>query len=95
MFYQKGPIDATLADHLTGRALLAPGAMRNEDQFNDDLRRLDAKVTVTLTDQFQVFAETANLIDEPTRQCQAGRRDFVIQQERYGRSYAVGGSFRW
>lgn len=95
LFYQKGPIDATLAYHHTGRALLAPGATRNEDQFNDDLRRLDAKVTVSLTDQLQVFAEAANLTDEPTRQYQAGRSDFVIQNERYGRSYAIGASFRW
>lgn len=93
--YQKGPVDATIAYHHTGRALLAAGATRNEDQFNDDLRRLDAKLTLTLTDQFQVFAEAANLTDEPTRQYQAGRRDFVIQHERYGRSYALGASFRW
>jgi TonB-dependent receptor len=95
LFYQKGPVDATLAYHHTGRALLAPGSTRLDDQFNDDLRRLDAKVAVTLTDQFQIFAEGANLTDEPTRQYQAARRDFVIQNERYGRSYAIGASFRW
>ena len=95
LFYQKGPVDATLAYHHTGRALLAPGGTRYEDQFNDDLRRLDAKVAVTLAEQFQVFAEAANLTDEPTRQFQAGRRDFVIQNERYGRSTAIGASYRW
>lgn len=95
LFYQKGPIDATLAYHHTGRALLLPGATRDEDQFNDDFRRLDAKVSMTLAEQFQVFAEAANLTDEPTRQYHAGRRDFVIHNERYGRSYAIGASFRW
>jgi TonB-dependent receptor len=44
LFYQKGPVDATIAYHHTGRALLAVGGTANEDQFNDDLRRLDAKV---------------------------------------------------
>ncbi len=95
LFYQKGPIDATIAYHHTGRALLAVGATSNEDQFNDDLRRLDAKVTVNLTDNFSIYGEAQNLTDEPTRQYQAGIRDWVIQEERYGRSYAVGASFRW
>ncbi|HEX2214338.1 MAG TPA: TonB-dependent receptor, partial [Mycobacterium sp.] len=95
LFYQKGPVDATLAYHHTGRALLLTGATRNDDQFNDDLRRLDAKVTLRLTEQLSLFAEGQNLTDEPTRQYQAARRDWVIQDERYGRSYAIGASFRW
>lgn len=95
LFYQKGPVDATIAYHHTGRALLALGDTRLEDQFNDNLRRLDAKVTVTLTPNLSVFGEAQNLTDEPTRQYQANNRDWVIQHERYGRSYAVGASFRW
>ena len=95
LFYQKGPVDASIAYHHTGRALLAVGDTALEDQHNDDLRRLDAKVTVALNDNVSVFAEAQNLTDEPTRQYQGGNRDWVIQQERYGRSYALGASFRW
>lgn len=95
LFYQKGIVEATVAYHHTGRALLAVGDSAFEDQFNDDLRRLDAKVTLTLTPNISVFGEAQNLTDEPTRQYQGGNRDWVIQHERYGRSYAVGASFRW
>lgn len=95
LFYQKGPVDATIAYHHTGRALLAVGGTSNEDQFNDDLRRLDAKVSLKLTDNFSIYGEATNLTDEPTRQYQAGIRDWTIQEERYGRAYAVGASFRW
>lgn len=95
LFYQKGPVDATIAYHHTGRALLAPGDTRLTDQYNDDLRRLDAKVSVALGPHVTVFAEAANLTDEPTRQYQAGIRDWTIQTERYGRTYAIGGSVRW
>lgn len=95
LFYQKGMIDATIAYHHTGNALLALGDERFQDQYNDSLRRLDAKLTVNLTPNLSVFGEASNLTDEPTRQYQAGRRDWVIQNERYGRAYALGASFRW
>ena len=95
LFYQKGIVDATIAYHHTGRALLAVGDVPLEDQFNDDLRRLDAKVTLALTPNVSVYGEAQNLTDEPTRQYQGGNRDWVIQHERYGRSYALGASFRW
>jgi TonB-dependent receptor len=95
LFYQKGIVDATIAYHHTGRALLALGGTRNEDQFNDDIRRLDAKLTLNLTPNISVFGEATNLTDEPTRQYQAGIRDWTIQTERYGRAYAVGASVRW
>jgi TonB-dependent receptor len=95
LFYQKGIVDATIAYHHTGRALLVLGDTRLLDQYNNDLRRLDAKVTLNVTPNLSVFGEAQNLTDEPTRQYQAGNRDWVIQNERYGRSYAVGASFRW
>lgn len=95
LFYQKGIVDASIGYHHTGRALLALGGTPNDDQFNDDLRRLDAKVTLNLTPNLSIFGEAQNLTDEPTRQYQAGRRDWVIQQERYGRTFALGASLRW
>ncbi|QAY76539.1 TonB-dependent receptor [Sphingosinicella sp. BN140058] len=90
LFYQKGPIEASLAYHHTGRALIAADADPNADQYNDDLRRLDAKLSVAVTDRFTLFFEGQNLTDEPTRQYQGGHRDWVIQNERYGRTFWAG-----
>jgi len=95
LFYQKGPIEASVAYHHTGRALLSTGGVAFEDQYNDDLRRLDAKVSFDLTENFRVFAEGQNLTDEPTRQYQGGYRDWVVQNERYGRTFWVGASARF
>ncbi|PZU58788.1 MAG: TonB-dependent receptor [Sphingobium sp.] len=95
LFYQKGPFEASVAYHHTGRALIDPGDSDLTDTFNDDLRRLDAKVSVDVTRNVRLFAEGQNLTDEPTRQYQGGVRDWVVQNERYGRTFYVGASVRW
>jgi len=95
IFYQYGPVEASVGYHHTGRALIGIAGDPIEDQYNDDLRRLDAKVSVDIGDHFTVFAQGQNLTDEPTRQYQGGIRDWVIQQERYGRAYWLGASFRY
>jgi TonB-dependent receptor len=94
LFYQKGPVEASVAYHHTGRALIAAGDTRLTDNFNDDLRRLDAKIGVDLTRNFRVFVEAQNLTDEPTRQYQGGVRDWVSQNERYGRTFYLGASMK-
>ncbi|QNG46554.1 TonB-dependent receptor [Sphingobium yanoikuyae] len=95
LFYQKGIVEGSIAYHHTGRALIAAGDEALTDNYNDDLRRLDAKVSVDITKNVRVFAEAQNLTDEPTRQYQAGNRDWVTQNERYGRTFFVGGSLKW
>lgn len=95
LFYQKGPIEASVAYHNTGRALIALGADAAGDQYNDDLRRLDAKASFALTDAIKLFVEAQNLTDEPTRQYQSNRRDWIIQNERYGRTFYAGASVRF
>lgn len=95
LFYQRGRVEASLAFHNTGKSLLARGSDALTDQYNDDLRRLDAKASVRLTDNMTVFAEAQNLTDEPTRQYQGERRDWVIQNERYGRTFYAGVSLSW
>lgn len=95
IFYQKGAVEASLAYHHTGRALIALGADQLGDQYNDDLRRLDAKISVKLFDNLTLFAEAQNLTDEPTRQYQGQRRDWIIQNERYGRTFYAGASVRF
>lgn len=95
VFYQKGPVEASVAYHNTGKALLAIGSPSYNDQYNDDLRRLDAKVSVGLFEGIRVFAEAQNLTDEATRQYQAGNPDWVIQNERYGRTFYAGVSAKF
>jgi TonB-dependent receptor len=95
LFYQKGAVEASIAYHNTGHALLAIGSPAYNDQYNDDLRRLDAKASVALLRNVTLFVEGQNLTDEPTRQYQAGNRNWVIQNERYGRTFYVGASVKF
>lgn len=95
LFYQKGPVEASVAYHHTGRALISAGDQTLTDTYNDDLRRLDAKIGFDITSNVRLFAEGQNLTDEPTRQYQGGVRNWVVQNERYGRTFYVGASVRW
>ncbi|QNA84357.1 TonB-dependent receptor [Sphingomonas sp. So64.6b] len=95
LFYQKGPLEASVAYHNTGHALLAVGDVWYNDQYNDDLRRLDAKVSFALLKNVTLFAEAQNLTDEPTRQYQGGNPDWIIQNERYGRTFYGGVSVKF
>ncbi|UIJ46640.1 TonB-dependent receptor [Sphingomonas cannabina] len=95
LFYQKGAVEASIAYHNTGKALLSAGDVWYNDQYNDDLRRLDAKASFALLRDVRLFVEAQNLTDEPTRQYQAGNRDWVIQNERYGRTFYAGVSAKF
>ena len=95
LFYQQGPVQASVAFHNTGRSLLALGDIPLNDQFSDDYRRLDAKFSYAITENFNIFFEGQNLTDEPTRQYQANIRNWTIQNERYGRSFYAGASIRF
>jgi TonB-dependent receptor len=90
LFYQRGPFEASIAYHNTGKAVLAVSELAYNDQYNDDLRRLDAKASIRIFKDVQVFFEAQNLTDEPTRQYQAGNPDWLIQNERYGRTVYAG-----
>ena len=94
LFYQKGPFEASVAYHHTGRALLLLGDDAIADQYSDDFRRLDAKASFAILENINVFFEAQNLTDEPTRQYQGGNRTWVTQNERYGRTYYVGASVK-
>jgi TonB-dependent receptor len=95
IFYQKGRIEASIAYHNTGHALLAVGDPAYNDQYNDDLRRLDAKASYQLMENIKFFVEAQNLTDEPTRQYQAGIPNWTIQNERYGRTFYAGVSAKF
>ena len=95
LFYQRGPVEASIAYHNTGYQLLAVGTPAYNDQYNDDLRRLDAKVSVDVLRGIRLFAEAQNLTDEPTRMYQGGIKNWTIQNERYGRTFYAGVSAKF
>jgi len=95
LFYQKGPVEASVAYNHTGRALIGIAGDPIEDQYNDDLRRVDAKIAFDINEHLRLFAQGQNLTDEPTRQYQGGVSDWVIQRERYGRVFWLGATARW
>lgn len=95
LFYQSGRLEAALSYHHTGRAPQTIGSNADADTFDDDYRRLDAKVSYRLTDRVEVFVDLQNLTDEVLREYQGGRRDWLTNYERYKRTYYVGVSARW
>lgn len=95
LFYQKGPLQAALSFHHTGKNLLSLGATEAGDTYNDDYDRLDAKASYALTDKVEVFAEAQNLTDTKLRQYVGGRRDWITNYERLRQTYYVGVSARW
>ncbi len=95
LFYQRGPVEASVGYHHSGSALIGISGDELTDQYNDDFRRLDAKIAFDITPNVRIFAEGQNLTDEPTRQYQGGREDWIIQRERYGQVYWAGASVRF
>lgn len=71
------------------------GADADADSWDDDYRRLDARASYALTDNLEVFVDLQNLNDEVLREYQGGRRDWLTNYERYGRTYYLGVSARW
>jgi TonB-dependent receptor len=95
LFYQAGRVEAALSYHHTGYAIQGLGASNDADTYDDDYRRLDAKVSYQLTSNIEVYVDLQNLSDEVLREYQGGHRDWLTNYERYGRTYYVGVSARW
>ncbi|MBC9034450.1 TonB-dependent receptor [Sphingomonas sp. JC676] len=97
LFYQKGRVEASVAYHNTGKQLISAGLLDSgiQDQFNNDLRRLDAKASFKILPGARLFFEAQNLTDEPTRQYQSNNTDWLIQNERYGRTFYAGVSAKF
>lgn len=95
LFYQTDRLEAALSYHHTGRAPQSIGGDADADTFDDDYRRLDAKVSYALNDRIEVFVDLQNLTDEVLREYQGGHRDWLTNYERYKRTYYVGVSAKW
>ena len=95
LFYQKGPLEAALSFHHTGKNLLTLGATSAGDNYNDDYDRLDAKASYQINKRVEVFAEGQNLTDTILRQYVGGRSDWYTNYERQKPSYFLGVAVKW
>ena len=73
------------------------------DEIGDDARydlwvapntQLDFSLDYSINNDWSVYLEAANLLDRPLEVYQ-GSRDFTVQNELYGRSYALGVKFNF
>ena len=95
LFYQKGPFQAALSFHHTGKNLDSLGSTAASDTYNDRYERLDLKASYALNERVEVFVEGQNLIDTKLRQYIGTRRDWIVNYERLRQTYYVGVSARW
>jgi TonB-dependent receptor len=95
IFYQKGPLEAALSFHHTGKNLDSLGATAASDTYNDRYERLDLKASYALNERVEVFVEGQNLTDTKLRQYIGSRRDWITNYERLRQTYYVGVSARW
>lgn len=95
LFYQKGPIEASINYHYTGKNLDSLGANPAGDTYNDRYERVDAKASYALNERIDVFVEGQNLIDTKLRQFIGPQRDFITNYERLRRTFYAGVSARW
>jgi outer membrane receptor protein involved in Fe transport len=93
LFYQKGPVEAALSFHHTGKNLLSLGSTPAGDTYNDRYERLDAKASYAINENFEVFLEGQNLLDTKLRQFIGPQRD-VTNYERLRRTFLCGVSAR-
>lgn len=93
LFYQKGPIDASVnysynSSYLTD---LNNDPFLNLDQ--GEFGRWDAKATYTVNDSLRLFIEGVNLNDEPTSEFQGGVERRNTEFEYVGRSFFLGATY--
>jgi TonB-dependent receptor len=95
LFYQKGPLEAALSFHHTGKNLDSLGSTAASDTYNDRYERLDLKASYAINERVSVFVEGQNLTDTKLRQYIGNRRDWVTNYERLRQTYYVGVSAQW
>lgn len=90
VFYQKGPLDATVSYAYNNSYLTdfnpAPDLVLDQGAFG----RWDARVSYELFDNVKIFAEGVNLNNEPTTEFQGGRENWNTEYEYVGRTFYFG-----
>ena len=93
-FYEKGPIQARLSYNYRDEFLVQAFSDQGEPRQRESFGQLDFSAAYEINDQFQVFAEGINVLDEDTRDFSRFRNRFLTFEDT-GSRYTVGvrGSF--
>ncbi|MEQ8179426.1 MAG: TonB-dependent receptor [Amphiplicatus sp.] len=90
VFYQKGPLDATVSYAYNNSYLTDfnsdPDLVLDQGAFG----RWDARVSYELFENVKIFAEGVNLNNEPTSEFQGGRDNWNTEYEYVGRTFYFG-----
>lgn len=92
IFYQKGPIDASVSYAFNDSFLTDPNSDPDLVLDQGSFGRWDAKVTYNLRENIKLFAEGVNLNNEPTTEFQGGRETWNTEYEYVGTTFFFGGS---
>lgn len=92
LFYQKGPIDASVSYAYNDSFLTDPNADQDLSLDQGSFGRWDAKITYNVRDNLKVFVEGVNLSNEPTTEFQGGRKAWNTEREFVGATFFLGAS---
>ncbi|KRG78204.1 TonB-dependent receptor [Stenotrophomonas ginsengisoli] len=87
--YEYGPVSTRLAAVYRSAYLDSIGDSRDFDVYVAPHTQLDFSLDFKLSSAVSLYLEASNLLDEPLQLYQ-GNRSRKLQQEEYGRSFAVG-----
>jgi TonB-dependent receptor len=90
IFYQKYGVEGNIAYHFGGKYMAATGSSRDQDDWFNGFRRLDAKISYEIAGNVSLYVEGQNLTDEALWEFQGGNKDWVTGYERYGRTVYLG-----
>lgn len=92
VFYQKGPLDASVSYAYNDSFLTDPNADPDLVLDQGAFGRWDAKITYNLRRNIKLFAEGVNLNNEPTTEFQGGRPAWNTEREFVGTTFFFGAS---
>ncbi|GAB4520861.1 MAG: TonB-dependent receptor [Amphiplicatus sp.] len=92
IFYQKGPIDASVSYAYNDSFLTDPNADPDLALDQGSFGRWDAKLTYNVRRNVKLFVEGVNLNNEPTTEFQGGRKEWNTEHEYVGTTFFFGAS---
>jgi len=92
LFYQKGPIDASVSYAYNASFLTDPNADQDLSLDQGSFGRWDAKITYNIRENLKFFLEGVNLNNEPTTEFQGGRKAWNTEREFVGTTFFFGAS---
>lgn len=93
LFYQSGPIDASVSYSYNDSYLTDTNADPNFRLDQGAFGRWDARVSYAIRPDFKFFLEGVNLNDEPTSEFQGGNENWNTEYEYVGRTVYIGASY--